>query len=62
MRKILASSFVAAFALTLAGCGDDRKNSIPTVDPNAKPPKLIAGGTGDTTPKKAPAAPTSTDK
>jgi hypothetical protein len=64
MRKTLAFTFVAAFALALAGCGDDRKNSIPTVDKNATPPKLVAGGTGGggDTGKKAPVAPTSEQK
>lgn len=62
MRKILASTFVGAFALALAGCGDERKNSIPTVDKNAAPPKLVAGGTGGGESKKAPVAPTSVDK
>lgn len=64
MRKTLAPTFVAAFALALAGCGDDRKNSIPTVDKNAAPPKLVTGGTGGggDSGKKAPTAPVQEQK
>ena len=63
MRKVICAT-VAGLLVGLAGCGDDRKNSIPTVDKNATPPKLNAAGSGGEGGggKKAPPAGTASEK
>lgn len=63
MRKIFAIAIVAGFTAALTGCGDDRKNTIRTANKDEPVPKLVSGGTGGAGgDKKAPAAPTSTEK
>ena len=47
MRQVYLGIAALAVSAALVGCGDDRKNSIPTVDKNATPPKLNTAGSGD---------------